>query len=211
MPEKAFPSQSGLIYPCLAAPLYLYLGGCESISPALVGSEASAWGAPAPPSCPGPGSSGVSLVPACSPFTAPFTLEPEASCGATSAGYTVPAMGTAWTLTPRGVLLSGGRLQLPVEGTLPAGSVVSHSGSPGPISSTAPFCRTVLPSERSLRSCFSTGARPLVSAGGTLVLGGGRTPSPSHAQTGLCEAACWACPAPGVVLCGRRAGGKALT
>lgn len=153
------------LYPGPSAPPYLYMGGCEPINLALVGSEALAWGAPAPPSCPRPGSRRVSLVPPPSPCPAPFTLEPEPSHGATSAAYTVPAMGTAWTLAPGEVLLSAGQLQLSPEESLPAGLVVRRSWSPGPFSGTAQFCGTVLPSRRSLTSWFSTGVRHLVSAG----------------------------------------------
>lgn len=75
------------------------------------------------------GPAGASLVPIPSPGPAPFTPEPEPSHGAISAAYTVPAMGTAWTLAPGGALLSGGQLQLPPGGPLPAGRVVSLSGS----------------------------------------------------------------------------------
>lgn len=103
----------------------------------------------------------------------------------------------------------GGQLQLPPGGPLPAGRGVGLSGS-----HSAARLRPVLqdcPSLRAITHVFSTGARHLVSAGGTLVLGGGRAPSPSHAQTGLHKAAGWARPARGVALCGRGAGGQALT
>lgn len=143
------------------------------------------------------------MVPPPSPCPAPFTLEPEPSHGATSAAYTVPAMGTAWTLAPGEVLLSAGQLQLSPEESLPAGLVVRRSWSPGPFSGTA---QSFPPSDHS-----RLGSPPeSLQAGysGPVVC---RAPSPNHPQTGLHQAAGRACPAPEVVLCGRRAGGKALT
>ena len=63
------------------------------MGPALVGPEASAWAAPAPCSCPGPGYSRVSLVPKLRPSPTPPTPELEPTCGTALAACPLPAMG----------------------------------------------------------------------------------------------------------------------
>lgn len=95
------------------------------------------------------------------------------------------------------------------------GGVVSHSWSPGPFGSTAQLSGAhFIPGFLVGTSSFLVAQvlvlhLSLVSAEGTLALGAG--PLPQATLTRHCQATGWASPAAGVMLCGRRAGGKALT
>lgn len=142
--------------PCLGTPPHLHLGGCEPISPTLAGSESSAWGAPAPSSCPGPGSSGVSLVPKPGPCPAPLTLDPEPTHRAAPSSSTLPAMGTFQTF---GSWSRASQLGPPPAGRggqplLVSRAIRQHSLALRPLHGLQSLGRTVLPS-RSPRSWFS--------------------------------------------------------
>lgn len=125
------PPRKGAV-PCLSAPI-MRMGGCGPISPAL-----TAWGAPASPCCPGPGCSGVSLVPTPSPCSAPFSLEPEPPRGCP--GWPAPYLtwGQPGCPAPGTALLSLGPCP-PWEGVRGAGGgqpllvsrcVQQHSSAP---------------------------------------------------------------------------------
>lgn len=208
-PVGLSPLRTGSVPLPVCTPI-LALVGCESISPALAGSEAPAWGAPAPPSCPRPRSSGVSMVPTPSPCCTPLALEPEPTRGAASAACTVPAMGMARRPAPTEALLSWGQAAAAPEGPcLPGG----WSAAPGLLvhqqlssalrCSLSPFSWQDCPCLLDCPGLGSTQTRILVPADGAH-----RAPSASPPQTGLRKATGWACPAPDMVLCGRRAGGR---
>ena len=141
------------------------------MGPALVGPEASAWAAPAPCSCPGPGYSRVSLVPKLRPSPTPPTPELEPTCGTALAACPLPAMGQPGLPVPGDSGSAGvpacrpGGQPLLVSQSI--GSTAQCSGPPSVSSLLAGL--SFLPG--SSTSWFSPQASYLVSAGGTSALG----------------------------------------
>lgn len=160
------------VSPCLSAPLYLHLGGCEPIDPALGDLRPQ-------PGVALPHALAQALGPVAFPWSprpvpgpTPLTPEPEPTHGAPLAACPIPAMGTA--------RISGSWRRAAQLGSLRVPPLVSASRSPGPFGSTAQLSGPhSVPSllaglafpPQSPRSWFSTQARHLVSVGRTLALG----------------------------------------
>lgn len=154
---------------CLSAPPHLHLDGC--VGPALVGPEASAWGVPAPSSCPGPRYSYVSLVPKPRPCPTRPTPELELTCGTALAACPLPAMEQPGLPIPGDSGSAGVSACCPSSQPLPVsqsiGSTAQCSGPP-----SVPSLLAGLSSPPgSSTSWFCPQARQLVSAGGTSALG----------------------------------------
>lgn len=174
-----------------------------------MGPEASAWGATAPSSCPGPGYSPVSPVPKPRPCPTPPTQELELTCGTALAACPLPAMEQPGLPTWRQWFSWGPCLPSQWSASRSPSPSAARLSAQSPLGPQPPG-RTVLPSwivyVLVLAPSQATGLLQVWD----LSAGVCRAPSASHPSD-------WTVRGPGLLvwvpgaMCGRRAGGEALT